>query len=185
MQSEILATDRQYYSLHERGVRAAVSEKNCSQDLLDLLSMLLDKDVEARTSAAGALNESRWLVAPGSTSVDTSVTSTARLRVALENDLNVRVSRAALRERAALAKALFDRDVARRAAKVAPVETKPSVFNPRRKLRGSIQAVILTNRIAKHNVLAREDVATLMDLREALATVVTTCVELNQFAGAA
>ena len=31
----------------------------------------------------------------------------------------------------------------------------------------------LTNRIAKHNVLAREDVATLMDLREALATVVT------------
>ena len=30
-----------------------------------------------------------------------------------------------------------------------------------------------TNRIAKHNVLAREDVATLMDLREALATVVT------------
>ena len=166
-------TDRQYYSLHERGVRAAVSDKACSQDLLDLLSMLLDKDVEARTSAAGALNESRWLVAPGSTSVDTSVTSTARLRVALENDLNVRVSRAALRERAALAKALFDRDVARRAAKVAPAETKPSVFNPRRKLRGSIQAVILTNRIAKHNVLAREDVATLMDLREALATVVT------------
>ena len=45
--------------------------------------------------------------------------------------------------------------------------------------------MILTNRIAKHNVLAREDVATLMDLREALATVVTTCVELNQFAGAA
>lgn len=63
--------------------------------------------------------------------------------------------------------------MARRAAKVAPAETKPSVFNPRRKLRGSIQAVILTNRIAKHNVLAREDVATLMDLREALATVVT------------
>ena len=87
--------------------------------------------------------------------------------------INVRVSRAALCERAALAKALFDRDVARRAAKVAPAETKPSVFNPRRKLRGSIQAVILTNRIAKHNVLAREDVATLMDLREALATVVT------------
>ena len=56
---------------------------------------------------------------------------------------------------------------------IAPAETKPSVFNPRRKLRGSIQAVILTNRIAKHNVLAREDVATLMDLREALATVVT------------
>ncbi len=124
-------------------------------------------------------------MAPGSTSVDTSVTSTSRLRVALENDLNVRVSRAAPRARAALAKALFDRDVARRAAKVAPAETKPSVFNPRRKLRGSIQAVILTNRIAKHNVLAREDVATLMDLREALATVVTTCVELNQFAGAA
>ena len=67
-------TDRQYYALHERGVRAAVSGEKCSQDLLDLLSMLLDKDVEARTSAAGALNESRWLVAPGSTSVDTSVT---------------------------------------------------------------------------------------------------------------
>ena len=52
-------TDRQYYSLHERGVRAAVADKACSQDLLDLLAMLLDKDVEARTSAAGALNESR------------------------------------------------------------------------------------------------------------------------------
>ena len=36
-----------------------------------------------------------------------------------------------------------------------------------------VDGPLVSNRIAKHNVLAREDVATLMDLREALATVVT------------
>ena len=69
------------------------------------------------------------------TSVDTSVTSTARLRVALENDLNVRVSRAAPRARAALAKALFDRDVARRAAKVAPADRRRRPSSSRRSRR--------------------------------------------------
>lgn len=165
-------SDAQYYALHQRGVRAAV-QGNLSADILDLLAMLLDRDVEARTSAAGALNNSRWLVAPGAIPIVEGALSLALKRQALEQALNVSMAKAAPRARAALAKALFDRDLAKRIARVAPVSPKKKpAWNARRKLRGAMHAVVLTNRIARHDVLAREDIATLGDLRAVLVDVV-------------
>mmetsp|Transcript_10950 Transcript_10950/g.32687 ORF Transcript_10950/g.32687 Transcript_10950/m.32687 type:complete len:294 (-) Transcript_10950:61-942(-) len=185
---------RAYRALHKRGVRGALALRvhPRSESMVALLEDLLARDPKLRVSAARALKDhGAWLseIKPGelhpldedSRRCYAGKARSALLRAEIEREVNRNIRRAPSEERNLLADAIKDAGLRRAAGEASPgggdcasahPENCTDLHPPSVCFRKSVQKVILANRRKDEDVLddvlARDDVLTVAQLREAV-----------------